>query len=108
VQTVAVHRGLVSFASILDSNFSYVPQDMIVPEMLEAGDIAEVAAALAPRALFVKGTVDGRDGLVSNSGLRQQLRPVYEAYQGIAPAALSILAGEGTSGIPTWCLEHWH
>jgi dienelactone hydrolase len=108
VQAVAVHRGLVSFASILNSNFSYVPQDVIVPEILEVGDIADVAAALAPRALFLKGPVDGQDRLVSSSGLHQQLQPVYDAYRGTAPAALSILAGEGPSGISTWFLEHRH
>jgi len=108
VQAVAVHRGLVSFASILDSNFSYVPQDVIVPEILEVGDIADVAAALAPRALFVKGSVDGQDRLVSSSRLHQDLQPVYDAYQGAAAAGLSILAGEGPSGISAWFLEHWH
>jgi len=107
VQTVAVHRGLVSFASILDSNFSYVPQDVIVPGVFEAGDIANVAAALAPRALLMKGMVDGQDRLVSRSALHRQLQPVYDAYKGMTPAALSILAGEETSGIPAWFLERW-
>jgi dienelactone hydrolase len=64
VRAVAVHRGLASYRSILEDNFAYVPADIIVPGILEAGDIADVAAALAPRPVVLDEMVDGRNRLV--------------------------------------------
>ena len=54
VQTVAVQGGLVSYLSVLDDNFAYVPQDVIVPGILEVGDVADVASALAPVLCYCK------------------------------------------------------
>jgi hypothetical protein len=64
VRAVAVHRGLASYRSILEDNFAYVPADIIVPGILEAGDIADVAAALAPTPVVLDEMVDGRNRLV--------------------------------------------
>ena len=107
VRTIAVHRGLVSFASLLDSNFSYVPQDVVVPGVLEVGDIADVAASLAPRALMIRGAVDGQDRLVPDAGLHHDLQAVFGAYEKVSPSALSIQATEGAAPISAWFLDHW-
>lgn len=51
--------GLASFASILRSPFIYVPQDAVIPGALSAGDLPDVAAALAPRPVRLVESVDG-------------------------------------------------
>ncbi|MEK7408527.1 MAG: acetylxylan esterase [Acidobacteriota bacterium] len=58
---VAALRGLASFLSVLGDRFCYVPLDVIVPGILEAGDIPDLIAALAPRAVLHEASVDGRN-----------------------------------------------
>jgi cephalosporin-C deacetylase-like acetyl esterase len=61
VRALAVRRGLVSYASILDDRFAYVPSDIIVPGILEAGDLSDVVAAIAPRPVLLESLVDARN-----------------------------------------------
>src|SRR5262249_33191361 len=49
IRAVYARGGLASFRSLLDSPFCYVPHDAIIPGALTAGDMNDVAAALAPR-----------------------------------------------------------
>ena len=81
VKAVAVRRGLAAYLSVLDDAFAYVPGDIIVPGILEAGDIADIAAALAPRPLLLEALVDGRNRVLSEAALRSQLGPVYASYR---------------------------
>jgi hypothetical protein len=106
VQTVAVQGGLASLLSMLDDGFAYVPQDVIVPGILEAGDVAEVASALAPRPLLLQGLVDGRDRLVPAADYKSQLAPVFEAYRSASSTALSVRPGENASQFANWFLTH--
>jgi dienelactone hydrolase len=106
VHAVAVQGGLVSYLSVLEDNFAYVPQDVIVPGLLEAGDIADVAAALAPRPLLLQGLVNGRDQLVPVSELKDRLAPAYEAYGGNAAAEFSLRPGENASQFAQWFIAH--
>lgn len=57
----ATSGGLVSFDSVLESNFAHVPQDVIVPGWLGAGDLGDVIAAIGPRPVVRSGVVDGRN-----------------------------------------------
>lgn len=59
VRAVHVRGGLASYAALLYSPFCYVPHDALVPGALTAGDLSDVAAALAPRPLRLEGLVDG-------------------------------------------------
>lgn len=106
VQAVAVEGGLASYVSIFDDSFAYVPQDVIVPGILEAGDVAEVASALAPHALLVQGLVDCRDRLVPLGDLKSQWAPVYQAYDGAFAAALAVRAGANGTEFASWFLDH--
>ncbi|HEV2381562.1 MAG TPA: hypothetical protein VG206_17430 [Terriglobia bacterium] len=107
VRTVAVQGGLASFLSIVDDSFAYVPQDVVVPGILEAGDVAEMASALAPHPLLLQGLVDGRDRIVSLAELRSQLAPVYESYRSQSSTALSIQAGKNAAHFADWFLKHF-
>jgi hypothetical protein len=80
VRAVLVRRGLIGFEAVLHAHFCYLPHDAIVPGALTAGDLCDVAAALAPRALRFEGLVDGRDCVVEEAELRQTLQPALEAY----------------------------
>ncbi len=65
VAAVATRRGLTSFLSVLDDRFTYVPLDVIVPGILEAGDIPDIVAAIGPRPVLMQAPVDGRNRPVS-------------------------------------------
>jgi hypothetical protein len=84
VRAVLVRRGLVGFEAVLNSHFCYVPHDCIVPGALCAGDLCDVAAALAPRALRFESLVDGRNCVVEEAELRRALQPALQAYAGHA------------------------
>jgi len=81
-KAVLVRRGLASFESLLCSPFVYVPHDIIVPGALTVGDLADVAAALAPLPLRFEGLVDGRNCAVSEPELRRWFEPARQAYAG--------------------------
>lgn len=102
VLTVAVHGGLASYLSILDDRFAYVPADVIVPGILEAGDIPDVAAALTPRPLLLEGLVDGRDRLILEAALHSHLAPAYEAYRAATSSKLSIHVEANAANIAEW------
>jgi hypothetical protein len=87
IRAVYVHGGLVGFQSVLESPFCYVPHDVIVPGALTAGDLCDVAGALAPRPLRLEGLVDGRNRLVAAEELKSSLEPTRKAYAG-SPNAL--------------------
>jgi hypothetical protein len=67
VRAIAVEGGLASFASILDDRFAYVPSDVIVPGILAAGDLSDVAKALAPRPVLLENLRDGRNRVVGRT-----------------------------------------
>jgi hypothetical protein len=81
VRCVYVRGGLVGFHSLLQSPFVYVPHDVIVPGALTAGDLCDVAAALAPRPLWFTGLVDGLDRRVDAGQMAKALEPTQAAYR---------------------------
>ena len=105
VRAVAVSGGLVSFESVLDDAFSYVPADVIIPGFLEAGDLADVEAALAPKPMLLQDLIDGKNRLVPEHDLRDQLQPVFNAYGG-TPANLSLQSGQPSSRLAEWLVGH--
>ncbi|MDX1944579.1 MAG: hypothetical protein SFU86_04160 [Pirellulaceae bacterium] len=88
---VYTHGGLVSFASVLDSPFVQVPHACIVPGILEAGDLPDLVACLAPRPVVLEGLVDGRNRLVADDA-------AAKAYE-IAASPTLVIRGERTGPI---------
>jgi hypothetical protein len=78
VQAVAARGGLVSYRAVLQDRFCYVPSDAIVPGLLETADLADLAAALAPRRVLLTRVVDGRNRLVP---MEESLREYTEALK---------------------------
>jgi dienelactone hydrolase len=104
VNAVAVSGGLVSFLSVLRDRFCYVPQDIVVPGILESADIDDIVAALAPRAVLLEGLVDGRDRLLSKSDLEGEFVGARAAYRG-APSNLAVRERADQSGLAAWMAQ---
>ncbi|HMF19258.1 MAG TPA: hypothetical protein VKE98_18775, partial [Gemmataceae bacterium] len=81
IKAVYARGGLAGYQSILQSPFCYVPHDAVLPGALTAGDLCDVAAALAPRPLRLEGLVDGLDQQVSDKALQQTYEPALAAYR---------------------------
>jgi cephalosporin-C deacetylase-like acetyl esterase len=81
VQAVYGRRGLAGFVTLLDSRFLYVPHDAVVPGALTAGDLCDVAAAVAPRPLRLADLVDGGNRRVSAERLARTYTPTRAAFE---------------------------
>jgi hypothetical protein len=80
VAAVYVHGGLSDFHGVLTHQFVYVPPDAIVPGALKAGDLPDLAAALAPCPLRVDEPVDAYNRRLAPEATRAMYRPAAEAY----------------------------
>jgi dienelactone hydrolase len=80
VRATYARGGLTGYQTLLDSPFCYVPHDAVVPGALTAGDLCDVAAALAPRPLRLTALVDGRNRRVASGPLAETLAPAHVAY----------------------------
>ncbi len=76
VAAAATRRGLASFLSLLDDRFQYSPLDVIVPGILEAGDLPDAVAAIAPRPVLIQASVDGRNRPLTLAEAKQKMAPV--------------------------------
>ena len=80
LRAVAASRGLAGYLHVLDDAITYTPMDVIVHGILQAGDIADMAAAIAPRPLLLEGMVDGRNVRLEPPRLERTLQPARRAY----------------------------
>jgi hypothetical protein len=67
VAVVAATGGLVSFLSVLEDRFCHVPQDVIVPGIIEAADVPDIVAALNARPVLLERFVDGRNKIARHA-----------------------------------------
>ena len=70
-----------SFRSLLGSPFLYAPHAAVIPGALANGDVCDIAAALAPRPLFVAGAVDGVNKRIAGKELAEAFRPAVDTYR---------------------------
>ena len=103
-RAVAVRGGLSSYLSVLQDRFCYVPLDVVVPAILEAGDIPGVVAALAPRALLLEGLVDGRNRAVTAAQSPAEMAPALTAYRSL-PSRLLIRERPGEPALAPWLIR---
>jgi len=94
VAAVSVRGMLVGYVSLLNNVFCYVPHDAVVPGALTAGDLCDVAAALAPRPLRIEGLVDGRNCAATQEDINVHYESVRRAY-GQAPKEFVLTSGAG-------------
>jgi hypothetical protein len=103
VSAVSVRGMLAGYARLLDDRFCYAPHDAVVPGALTAGDLCDVAAALAPRSLRVEGLVDGRNCAIPSQGVHARFEPARRAYAR-TPGRL-VLAPDPGDDVASWLAE---
>lgn len=81
VRAVSIRGGLAGYHTLLPSQFLFVPHEALVPGALTAGDLSDVAGALAPRPLRLEGLVDGLNRRVPAESLAKTLEPARTPYQ---------------------------
>lgn len=107
IQTVASHGGLSGYQALLNSSFTYMPHDAVVPGALTAGDLCDVAAALAPRAVRMEGMVDGVNRRVPADTLAKTYEPTTAAYRAAgALDKLRIASTPEEKTLARWLTEH--
>lgn len=77
---VSARGGLTGFRATLESPFCHLPHDVVVPGALTAGDLADLAAAIAPRPLLLAGMVDGVNRTVTVADAKAEYAPTQQAY----------------------------
>jgi dienelactone hydrolase len=81
VRAVYVRGGLSSFRSVFELPLVYIPHDVVVPGLLTAGDVEDVTAALAPKAVRLDHMVDGLNRAVPPEQLQAQYARAQAVYQ---------------------------
>jgi cephalosporin-C deacetylase-like acetyl esterase len=104
IRAIAVRGGLISYSSILEDAFAYVPADITVPGLLEIADLADIEGAIAPRPILLEDLTDAKDRLVSNQDIKMQLGPAIDAYNA-APANLAIRMGQQERHVADWLIH---
>jgi dienelactone hydrolase len=97
IRAVSASGGLIAFQSLLESPFVYAPHDCIIPGVLTAGDLCDVAAALAPVPLQLTAFVDGQNRPVKADAVAAALAPIRTAYGAVATDRLSLPGSEAVS-----------
>jgi dienelactone hydrolase len=97
VAAIALRGGLVSFLSVLEDRFCHVPQDVIVPAVLEAADVADIIAAQGSRPFLVERFVDGRNRVARNARLQSEFGGALKVSQ-----RLSVRESSGEPGLAAW------
>jgi hypothetical protein len=86
---------------VLANAFTYAPLDVIVLGILQAGDIADISAAIAPRPQRLEGLVDGRNIAASEQEIENEFAAAHAAYnERNAPSALA--AGPTPGDVAAW------
>jgi dienelactone hydrolase len=108
VQAVYAHGGLSGYDALLHSPFCYVPHDAVVPGALTAGDLCDVAAALAPRPLRLAGLIDGQNRRVPADRLAGIFAPAQMAYANANARDRIAFGGEDQDPVTAarWLLTH--
>jgi dienelactone hydrolase len=104
VRGVATRGGLVSFLSVLGDRFCYVPLDIIVPGILEAGDLADMVGRLAPRAVWMEVPVNGRNQALNATEWKEEMKTALTAYAR-NPEGLVFGGNAREQGLAGWLAE---
>jgi cephalosporin-C deacetylase-like acetyl esterase len=107
IRAVYAYGSLVSWQSVLESPYCYVPHDCILPGALTAGDLCDIAASLAPRSLRLEALVDGLNREVSVDDLRKAYEHTGNAYRTAKMEKRMQLGanGTGTESAVRWVLN---
>jgi hypothetical protein len=101
IEAIHVHGGLIGFHDVLSRPICYLPHDMVIPGVLTAGDLCDVAAALAPRPLRLDGLVDGLNRRQSAEQVRAAYAPATASYRRVN-AGRQLVITDNEMSIARW------
>ncbi|GIW79153.1 MAG: hypothetical protein KatS3mg105_0960 [Gemmatales bacterium] len=104
IEAVVVRGGLSSYESVLSSYRVLIPHDVVVPEVLTAGDLCDVAGALAPTPVRLESLVDGLNRLLDVEQTQSAYAPAISSYQKAGAKGSLVFAEEGSSA--AWLLKN--
>jgi dienelactone hydrolase len=81
IQGAYVHGELVSYRSLLESPFFYLPHDVVEPGFLAKMDLDEIARRFAPRNLKMEGLINGLNLTVDQATMQARYGQTAKAYQ---------------------------
>jgi len=103
IRAVAARGALESYCSLLERNITYMPFDIIIPKVFQAGDISDICASLAPVPLLIEGFVDGGNRVVGTVELQKKMSNVLNTYGDSKKAgALVIRDKQGVPDLISW------
>jgi hypothetical protein len=100
VTAIAARGGLISFLAVLEDRFCHVPQDVIVPRVLEAGDTADIVAAQGSRPVLLERFVDGRNRAANDARLHAEFQTALKVS-----GRLVVREAPGEPGLASWLSE---
>ncbi len=100
IKAVAISGGLQSYHGVLTHWAALVPHDACVPGMLTAGDLPDLAAALAPKPLRLAALVDHLNRSAPIDAIRKEYSP---AQKSSADSGLTL--SPSARGASAWLLE---
>lgn len=103
IARVYVNGGLAGYQSTLISPHVYIPHDAVVPGLLRNGDLADIAAALAPRPLRLDHLIDGLNRRLPGADVDREYQPAKASY--LAAGAADSLTIDDESSVAEWLLS---
>jgi hypothetical protein len=102
IKAIHIDGGLAGYQTLLSSPFVYVPADSTVPGALTAGDLCDVAAALAPRPVRLTGLVDGLNRTLMTEAVQAMYEPARAAYRSADAAKHLRIEPAASAEEPAW------
>jgi hypothetical protein len=81
LRAIATRRGIASYESLFEDAFAYLPGHAVVPDMLSAGDIIDLAGAL-PLPMWIESPIDARNRALSDAAMQSQFGALVQAGGG--------------------------
>jgi len=106
VQAIYARGGLTGFESVPQDQFCYLPHDVIIPGVLNAGDLCDVTAVLAPRPVRLEGLVDGLNRRTPLKAVELEYKLARQGYT-LAAASENFVLGDPAddSAVAQWLLK---
>ncbi|MEP7258728.1 MAG: hypothetical protein ABI687_10070, partial [Flavitalea sp.] len=76
IYAVATNGMLVSFSAALEDRFCHIPQDIVVPGILQVADLNDIVRTISKRPILLNGMVDGRNIPVGMERIKKEYGPV--------------------------------
>ncbi len=106
IQAIYLQRGLTAYAGVFDLPRFYLPHDAITRDWAYSGDMAGIAAFLAPLPLRMANPVDAGNRPLGTDALQAAWRHVRSAYEDRGAGATLVLTGDDDPATAAdWLIE---